>query len=56
MGSKALSEVVTSLLQLKCAVGQKCAYPDKKSLLKGKLNPAAKKKILSLPKKKTALV
>ena len=34
-------------MEVKCAVGKKCLYNDKKSMAKGKINAAAKSKIIS---------
>lgn len=33
-------------MEVKCAVGKKCLYNDKKSMAKGKINPATKNKIV----------
>lgn len=33
-------------MEVKCAVGKKCLYNDKKSMAKGKINPATKSKIV----------
>jgi len=41
-------------MEVKCAVGKKCLYNDKKSMAKGKINAAAKSKIISKGSKSVA--
>ena len=41
-------------MEVKCAVGKKCLYNDKKSMAKGKINPAMKKKIIGKGRKSVA--